>query len=158
MATASSTTHTNPKSLLSIAEMKELVSELARAKSRQDVGAILGIYHPDGVLEAPPMGSRYCGADSLRRAMENFFKFAPDYSVVLEGQAVDGDTLCSWGKISFTPQHSFGTETPNGERVTTTVFILFRFSDNRIVWESFHFDIADAARQTGVSASAYRRS
>lgn len=34
------------------------------------------------------------------------------------------------------------------------VFILFRFRDGRVGWESFHFDVAGVARQCGVEAAA----
>ncbi|WP_247497320.1 nuclear transport factor 2 family protein [Bradyrhizobium sp. 149] len=144
--------------ILTTAEMKQIVSELARVKSEQDIEAALAIYHPEGVLQSPPMGARSQGADELRRGLEIFFRFAPDYSVQLTGQAADGDTLCSWGTISFTPAYSFHGAKPNGARVTTPVFILFRFKDRKIVWESFHFDLADVAHQAGVPAEAYRRS
>lgn len=143
--------------ILSAAEMKQIVSELARVKSEQDIEAALAIYHPEGILQSPPMGARSHGADELRRGLEIFFKFAPDYSVELTGQAADGDTLCSWGTISFTPAYTFREAKPNGARVTTPVFILFRFKDRKIAWESFHFDLADVAHQAGVPAEAYRR-
>ncbi|MBO4220855.1 steroid delta-isomerase [Bradyrhizobium neotropicale] len=142
---------------VTVDEMKRIVSELAAVKSKQDIEAALAIYHPEGVLQSPPMGARSQGADELRRGLEIFFKFAPDYSVQLTGQAADGDTLCSWGTISFTPAYTFRGAKPNGARVTTPVFILFRFKDRKIVWESFHFDLADVAHQAGVPAEAYRR-
>jgi predicted ester cyclase len=147
-----------PSDKLSIEDMKQIVSELARVKSQQDVEAALAIYHLDGTLLSPPMGACSNGAAELRRGLEIFFKFAPDYTVELEGQAADGGTLCSWGTISFTPTYSFRGDKPNGARVTTPVFILFRFKDRRIIWEAFHFDLADVARQAGVPAEAYRRS
>ena len=147
-----------PSDKLSIEDMKQIVSELARVKSQQDVEAALAIYHLDGTLLSPPMGACSNGAAELRRGLEIFFKFAPDYTVELEGQAADGGTLCSWGTISFTPTYSFRGDKPNGARVTTPVFILFRFKDRRIIWEAFHFDLADVARQAEVPAEAYRRS
>lgn len=142
---------------LDSAEMKAIVAELARVKSRQDSEAAMRIYHPEGVLAAPPLGSVAEGADALRRSVETFFKFAPDYAVDLTGQAADGETLCAWGEIRFTPAYSFNGDTPNGKQVRTPVFILFRFRDRRVVWESFHFDIADVARQAGLRAEAFAR-
>src|SRR4051794_40635059 len=91
--------HDGGSDILSAAEMKQIVSELARVKSEQDIEAALAIYHPEGVLQSPPMGARSHGADELRRGLEIFFKFAPDYSVQLTGQAADRETLCSWGTI-----------------------------------------------------------
>ncbi|GEC57151.1 putative ester cyclase [Bradyrhizobium japonicum] len=158
MLTTTPMTIDHQPSTPTIDEMKRIVSELARVKSEQDIEAALAIYHPEGILQSPPMGARSRGADELRRSLEIFFKFAPDYSVQLTGQAADGDTLCSWGTISFTPAYTFRGEKPNGARVTTPVFILFRFKDRKIVWESFHFDLADVAHQASVPAEAYRRS
>ncbi len=136
-------------------EMKGIVSALAAAKSVQNVDAAMNIYHPECVLETPPMGTRYEGERSIRRALERFVEFAPDYAVSLVGQAADGDTLCSWGTIQFTPQHGFHGEIPNGKCVSVPVFILFRFRDERVIWESFNFDVAAVARQTGLDAGAY---
>ena len=144
--------------LLAPAEMKRIVKELARVKSHQDVEAAMQIYHPGGVLAAPPLGSLAKGADELRRSVEAFFKFAPDYAVDLTGQAVDGDTLCAWGEIRFTPAYAFNGDKPNGKQVRTPAFILFSFRDRKVVWESFHFDIADVAHQAGLPAEAFRRS
>lgn len=139
------------------ADMKAIVAELARVKSRQDSEAAMQIYHPEGVLAAPPLGSLAQGADALRRSVETFFKFAPDYAVDLAGQAADGDTLCAWGEIRFTPAYAFNGAIPNGKQVRTPVFILFRFRDRKVIWESFHFDIADVARQAGLAAEAFAR-
>ncbi|UFW46478.1 MULTISPECIES: nuclear transport factor 2 family protein [Bradyrhizobium] len=137
--------------------MKEIVFELARVKSRQDVEAALAIYHPDGVLLAPPMNARSEGSAQLRKGLERFFQLAPDYAVQLDGLSADGDTLCGWGKIAFTPAFTFRGDKPNGSRIETPAFILFRFRDCKIIWESFHFDLADVARQAGVPAEAYHR-
>jgi predicted ester cyclase len=136
-------------------EMCRLVTKLAEVKSRQDVQAALDIYHPDGVLEAPPFNSRQEGEEQLRAGLDGFFKFAPDYSVDLNGLAADGDTLCGWGTVRMTPSFSFNGATPNGKRVETPVFILFRFRDRRVIWESFNFDMADVARQVGLTPDAF---
>lgn len=138
-------------------QMKSIVGELARVKGRQNVEAALAIYHPEGELVSPPMGSASNGADEIRKSLETFFRFAPDYSPKLSGMAADGDTLCAWGDISFTPTYTPRGDKPNGSSVTTPVFILFRFKDDRVAWESFHFDVADVARQAGVPAEAFRR-
>lgn len=142
---------------LDAAAMKEIVSELARVKSRQDLEAAMRIYHPEGELLSPPMGGYSRGSAELRATLERFFRFAPDYNVQLDGLAADGDTLCGWGKIGFTPAFTFRGDQPNGARIETEVFILFRFKDRKIVWESFNFDLADLARQSGVPPEAYQR-
>lgn len=148
---------TASKPSLALEGMAAIVGELARVKSRQDVEAALAIYHPDGVLLSPPLGARSEGSEQLRKGLETFFRFAPDYSVTLSGQAADNDTLCAWGEISFTPAYTFRGEILGNVRATTPVFILFRFRDRKIVWESFHFDLADVARQVGVPAEAFQR-
>jgi predicted ester cyclase len=137
--------------------MKSIVGELARVKGEQNIETALAIYHPEGELVSQPMGTASRGATALRKSLEAFFRFAPDYSPKLSGMAADGDTLCAWGDIGFTPTYTPRGDRPNGSRVTTPVFILFRFKDDRVAWESFHFDVADVARQAGVPAEAFRR-
>lgn len=141
---------------LSLQRMKAIVSELAAVKSRQDLEGALAIYHPEGVLLSPPLGSRAQGRAELRNSLTAFFRFAPDYSVDLHGQAADGDALCAWGEIRFTPAYSFRGDKPNGKPSRTPVFILFRFRDDQVFWESFHFDLADVARQVGLPAEAFQ--
>ena len=146
-------TRTDP---LPLERMKAIVSELAAVKSRQDLEAALQIYHPEAVLLSPPVSSRAQGRGELRNNLATFFRFAPDYAVDLHGQAADGDTLCSWGEIRFTPAYSFRGDQPNGKQIRTPVFILFRFRDDKVAWESFHFDLADVARQVGLPAEAFQ--
>jgi predicted ester cyclase len=138
-------------------EMKAIVSELARVKSNQDNEAALSIYPPDAVLLSPTKAARSEGTKALRKALEAFFQFAPDYNVDLSGFAAAGDTLCGWGEIRFTPAHTFRGDVPNGARVVTPAFILVRCQDGEVIWESFHFDLADVARQVGVPAEAFQR-
>lgn len=137
------------------AEMAEIVDALAAAKSRQDVEAAMSIYHPHGVLEAPPFASRREGATQIRAALEGFFALFPDYAVTLEGSAVSGDTLIAWGSIHLTVTGTPGGQKPNGKRAKVPVFILFRFRDGRVFWESFNFDLASLCRQSGVTADAF---
>jgi ketosteroid isomerase-like protein len=133
-----------------------IVERLAQAKSRQDVAAAMAIYHPDGVLESPCLGTHYVGAD-IEGAIAGWFAFAPDYEVQLDGHGMDKDTLCSWGRASFTPAFTANGAIPNGRRASTPVFILFQFKDGRICSESFHFDVVAVARQCGADPSALVR-
>ncbi|WP_280702335.1 nuclear transport factor 2 family protein [Kitasatospora sp. GP82] len=130
----------------------DIVRRLAAVKSRQDVQAAMAIYHPEAVLESPTLGSRYEGP-AITKALENWFAFAPDYRVDLDGHALDGRTLCCWGHISLTPAFTAGGAVPNGESARVNAFILFHFREGQVLWESFHFDVAALARQCGVAAT-----
>lgn len=141
---------------MSAADAMEIVGRLADAKSRQDVAATMAIYHPDAVLEAPPLGTRHVGPE-VEQAIVGWFAFAPDYKVHVEGHGMDGETLCCWGRISFTPAFTWSGVTPNAERATVPAFMLFRFDDGQVSHESFHFDVAGVARQCGVDAAALVR-
>ncbi|MEV6101743.1 nuclear transport factor 2 family protein [Nocardia sp. NPDC051981] len=141
---------------LDVREAVQIVERLAAAKSRQDVAATMAVYHPDAVLESPSLESHYAGTE-VEGAIRGWFAFAPDYEVRLDGHGLDDETLCCWGQIAFTPAFTFNGAVPNGNRVSVPVFILFRFRDGRVSWESFHFDVAGVARQCGVDASALVR-
>lgn len=136
-------------------EMAGIVDALAAAKSRQDIEAAMRIYHPQGILVAPPLGPPREGAAEIRASLERFFALFPDYAVTLDGHAVSGETLIAWGAIHLTLSGTPGGQRPNGRRATVPVFILFRFADGRVVWESFNFDLASLCRQSGVSADAF---
>lgn len=135
-------------------EMARIADALAAAKSNQDVDAAMEIYHPECVLEAPSLASRHQGATQIRAALEGFFKRFPDYEVELGGRAVSDDVLIAWGSIHLTLGGRPGGQLPNGTRATVPVFILFRFCEGRVLWESFNFDLAILCRQSGVSTDA----
>lgn len=135
--------------------MAALVAALAEAKSRQDVDAAMQIYHPEGVLEAPPLGVRREGSERMRSGLKSFFSTFPDYTVILENQAVSGETLIAWGSVHLTLTRTPSGQAPNGVRATLPVFILFGFREDKISWESFHFDLASLCRQSGVSLDAF---
>jgi predicted ester cyclase len=135
----------------------EIVERLAAAKSRQAIDEATAIYNPQGVLLCPPFQSESRGRDEIRASLERFFALLPDYTVELDGYGLDGDRLATWGTIRFTLQRTAGVERPNGRRVATPVFILFEFREGHVAWESFHFDLADVARQSGVTTAALER-
>ena len=130
----------------------DIVGRLAAAKSRQDIEAAAAMYHPDAVLESPPLGTHHEGS-AIRAALERWDAFAPDYEVRIDGYGLDGETMDAWGEIAFTPAFTGSGAVPDGRRATVPVFILFRFRDGLVAWESFHFDVAAVARQCGVTAS-----
>lgn len=136
-----------------LAEAKAIVDRLAQAKSDQDIDAAMKVYHPDAVLESPSLGTCYVG-EQVKDAVAGWFAFAPDYRVEIAGAALDGETLCCWGTISFTPAFTAAGQIPNGNKVSVPVFMLFEFRDERVSWESFHFDVASTAHQCGVDATA----
>lgn len=138
-------------------EAIEIVERLAAVKSRQAVDEAVEIYHPDGVLLCPPFQSGSHGRDEIRTSLERFFALLPDYTVELDGYGMDGGRLAAWGTIRFTLQRTFDGTAPNGRQVAAPVFILLEFRDGHVVWESFHFDLADVARQSGVPTASLER-
>lgn len=144
----------SPSRTASAGDMLTIASALAAAKSRQDLDETMRIYHPDIVLESPPFGTVGRGGDEVRAQLAFFFQVLPDYNVVLEGSAVSGDTMIGWGRVRATLTGEFSGRKPNGARAEVPVFILFRFRDGRVVWESFNFDLASLCRQCGIPAEA----
>ena len=138
-------------------EAIEIVERLAEAKSRQAIDEAVANYHPEGVLLCPPFQSAAHGRDEIRTSLERFFALLPDYTVELAGYGLDGARLAAWGTIRFTLQRTFSDVAPNGRQVATPVFILFEFRDGCVVWESFHFDLADVARQSDVPTASLER-
>lgn len=136
--------------------MLELAKALAAAKSRQDVSAGLEFLHPDMVLENPAFGMKARGLGENERALTRFFAMFPDYSVALEGHAINEDTLVCWGTVRMTlAGNRFGT-IPNGRRAELPVFIQFNFKDDLIARELFFFDLSELCAQSGISTDAVR--
>jgi predicted ester cyclase len=137
--------------------MFELAQALAVAKSRQDVPAALKVLHPDMLLENPAFGTSARGLAENEKVLSRFFAAFPDYHVVLDGHAANGDTLVCWGRAQMTMTGDRFGVVPNGKRVELSVFIQFAFKEDRIARERFFFDLSELCAQSGVSTDAVRR-
>jgi len=128
------------------AAMYELVSELARVKSRQDTLAALDIYHPDIELIAPGSDSQARGRIEVGRQLELFFKIFPDYRACLKQYAFNETVMLSSAQVSLTPNMP-GKRCP---RIELPVFFEFEFRDNKISKEVFNLDIGMLCRKAGI--------
>ncbi|NIH85873.1 ester cyclase [Amycolatopsis granulosa] len=137
--------------------MFELASQLAVAKSRQDLPAALRLLHPEILLESPPLGTRAAGHAANERALARFFASFPDYEISLDGHASDGTTLVCWGVARMTMTGDRFGVVPTGRRAELPVFLQFTFADDLIAGERFFFDLAELCAQSGVSADTVRR-
>jgi predicted ester cyclase len=136
--------------------MFELTQALAAAKSRQDVPAAMRLFHRDMVLETPAFGTMAKGLAENERVLARFFTSFPDYDVVLQGHAGNGDTLICWGRVRMTMTGDRFGVIPNGKRAELPVFIQFAFKDDLIAGERFFFDLSELCAQSGVSTDAVR--
>ena len=136
--------------------MFELAQALAVAKSRQDVPAALKVLHPEMLLENPAFGTSARGLAENEKVLGRFFAAFPDYNVVLESHAANGDALVCWGRARMTMTGDRFGVVPNGRRADLPVFIQFAFKDDLIVHERFFFDLSELCVQSGVSTDAVR--
>lgn len=137
--------------------MFELAQALAVAKSRRDLPAAMTLFHPDMSLDTPAFGTAVRGLAQNEWVLRLFFDAFPDYEVVLDGHADDGETLTCWGTARMTMSGDRFGVVPNGRRAELPVFIQFRFRDDLIVGERFFFDLSELCAQSGVSTDAVRR-
>lgn len=135
----------------SLREMRAIATNLATVKSKQDIEGAMQIYHPNAVLEAPSLNSVATGKLELEGQLGLFFALFPDYEAIIEDSAASGDTMVGWGRIRMTLTGEFDGAKPNGKRADLPVFMLFKFEDGRVLYESFNFDFADLCRQSGIS-------
>ncbi|MEH2513262.1 putative ester cyclase [Nitrobacteraceae bacterium AZCC 1564] len=137
--------------------MFDLAQRLAVAKSRQDLPAALKLFDKEILLETPAFGTRARGLAENEAVLERFFKTFPDYDVVLEGHANNGETLICWGTARMTMTGDrFGAQ-PNGKRAEIPVFIKFSFRNDLIASEHFFFDLSALCSQSGISTDAVRQ-
>ncbi len=137
--------------------MFELAQRLAVAKSRQDLPAAMRLLDRDMLLETPAFGTKARGLAENEAVLTRFFETFPDYDVVLEGHANNGETLVCWGTAQMTMTgNRFGVR-PNGRRARLPVFIEFSFKNDLIARERFFFDLSALCSQSGVSTDAVRQ-
>lgn len=129
----------------------------AFAKSRQDLPAAMKLFDCDMLLETPAFGTRAKGLEENEAALARFFKSFPDYNVVLDGHASDGETLICWGTAQMTMTGDRFGVVPNGRRAELPIFIQFSFKNDRIARERFFFDLSQLCAQSGVSTDSVRR-
>lgn len=139
------------------ARMFELAQGLAVAKSRQDVATALTFLDKDMVLEGVAFGTIAKGHAENEAALTRFFKAFPDYNVILEGHANDGETLVCWGRVQMTMTGDRFGVSPNGKRSDLPVFIRFNFRNDLIANEYFFFDLSALCAQSGISTDEVRR-
>jgi len=137
--------------------MFELAQALAVAKSRQDIPAALKLLHRDMLLESPAFGTSARGLAENEEALGRFFTSFPDYNVVLQGHASNGENLICWGTVQMTMTGNRFGVVPNGRCAELPVFIQFAFKDDLIASERFFFDLSALCAQSGVSTDAVRR-
>jgi len=136
--------------------MFELAQALALAKSCQDLPAAMKLFHRDMVLETPAFGTMAKGLAENERVLTRFFTSFPDYDVVLDGHAGNGEALICWGRVRMTMTGDRFGVSPNGRRAELPVFIQFAFKDGLIAGERFFFDLSELCAQSGVSTDAVR--
>jgi predicted ester cyclase len=137
--------------------MFDLAQRLAVAKSRQDMPAALKLFDEEILLETPAFGTKVRGLAENEAVLARFFKTFPDYDVVLEDHANNGETLICWGTARMTMTGDrFGAQ-PNGRRAEIPVFIKFSFRNDLIASEHFFFDLSALCSQSGISTDAVRQ-
>lgn len=137
--------------------MFDLAQQLAVAKSRQDLPAAMKLFDKDIVLEAPAFGTKARGLAENEAVLAKFFRTFPDYHVVLEGHASNGETLVCWGTAQMTMTGGRFGVVPNGKRIQLPIFIQFAFKNDLIAGELFFFDLSALCSQSGVSTDAVRQ-
>jgi predicted ester cyclase len=136
--------------------MMDLAQALAAAKSRQDIPAAMKLFHKDMLLESS-FGTSARGLAANKAALETFFTNFPDYNVILEGHASNGETLVCWGIAQMTMTGGRFGAVPNGRRAELPVFIQFSFKDGLIASERFFFDLSELCAQSGVPTDTVRQ-
>src|SRR5262245_6957646 len=112
--------------------MFALAQTLAAAKSRQDLPAAMTLFHADMLLETPAFGTSARGLAENEAVLRRFFASFPDYDVVHDGHAGNGEALICWGTARMTMTGNRFGATPNGRRAELPVLIQFAFKDELI--------------------------
>ncbi|MCW5890869.1 MAG: ester cyclase [bacterium] len=128
-----------------------LVRTYCIAKSRGDVAAALRVCHPDFVLETIPFGTRSQGAGETALHLTAFFAAFPDYTVLLEGLAADGDAVVCWGDVRLTLRGPLGPLPPTDRTARLPMCSIFTVRDGLLAGERFHFDLHALCTQLGLS-------
>ena len=129
-------------------KMFSLATELARAKSEQDMLASLTIYHASAEMIAPSFGSIAKGSTEIEQQLNVFFSLFPDYEVILQQHAFNGNVMLATGQASLTLNIP-GKKCP---RIQLPLFIEFHFHEDRISKEVFFLDIGMICRKSAVTS------
>jgi len=131
------------------AQMYELATALAAAKSQQDLALALAIYHPDIELIVPGSDSRAKGTAEVTVQLDMFFTLFPDYTAAIDQYAFNETVMLATGQVFLTPDIA-GKDCP---RIQLPAFFEFGFQDNKISREVFVLDMGMLCRKAGILPS-----
>lgn len=140
------------------ATMRSLVRCYGSAKSEQDAGAALAVCHPSFTIDTLPFGIASRDREETAAHLAVFFETFPDYRVALEGVAVQGESVATWGSASMTLAGVGLGVAPTGKAAEIPIACIFDFRDGLIARERFLFDLATLCRGLGVEIANVERS
>ena len=137
--------------MISQSKMLTLVTDLALAKSQQDIETALDIYHPQVELITPSLNAKGMGTEQARQQLELFFNVFPDYTVSLDQHAFNDNLMLAFGTVSVTPTIAPAITQKQFEKVIVPVFIEFHFKDGKISKEVFNLDYGHIFKKSGLT-------
>jgi predicted ester cyclase len=88
---------------------RELLDELFRRASAQELGGVLDLWHPDGVLEDIALARSAVGKAAVTTYLEEFFAALPDLTYTPQQVVVDGERgVVVWESETRVAQPFFG--------------------------------------------------
>lgn len=133
--------------------MLATMAKLMVAKKAHDIETLVSLYHPNCILEQSTLGVRAEGLASLGKIFQLFATHFPDYERDFDGVAFAENGLVSWGNAHVTLTGTFGGMRGNGKRTTVMTFVIYKFLDEKIVYEGHYWDLASLCRQSGIDAN-----
>lgn len=127
--------------------MKALVSDLAKAKSKQDIQGALKIYHPNAELVTVGLNAKANGLLEIETQLNIFFKVFPDYKAYITKSACNEQVLLATGNIHLTPN----LPRKSCKTVEQAAAFSFEFKDNLISKEVFHLDFGQICKKAGIT-------
>lgn len=133
-------------------EVEGVVTTFVERSNRQDVEACVALYHPDGDLQ-DPLFPEPVKADSntVREALEYFFKAFPDATFSVHDMIVDGDKVAVEWTLSATHRGEYLGVQPSGKGFQVRNVAIFRVANGQFVRD---FSLFDATGLLALQSSA----
>ncbi len=128
---------------------KQLIYDMWRDVTAQDLDAVRTYYHADAVYHAG--SGDLTGREAIMSYYQGYYAGFPDFKGEVSMIVAEGDLVAHMAKVSGTNSGDFLGIPATGKFVSSSGMLMTRMRDGKIIEEWECFDYSDVMRQLGLA-------
>lgn len=136
---------------MSVETNKELVRRFYEELEKENYEALKDFCHPDFVFY-PQVDTPFYGVEGLVESEKKNFAAVQNFKMPLKAMLAEGDQVAAYFVIegTHTGSNLFGVPA-TGKNIRTSLMMLLRIADGKIIEKRAHFDRYDVLQQLGAN-------